>query len=475
MGLLENVLIKSCGIKFEHTFAIVDFGQDPSYEVILGRPFMRQMMALEDWGYDYLYLRHKDVTTRINLKDHTFRDVTHTPVEEFESATSDLTPHTHTDSTSEKDVWICQTPTPELLDEDERMMDKITKQGEYIPIPFLEDDIDPYEWLHTLSTIDVCALPPQTQFCDERGYEIMPVRVITVVDEKRVDSNWPKELLALNIGPDDVSLVDVSTSDSEYDYLGIDSAGYINESSDSREIDEIEPEEQREKIQILLRGHESILLEETLQELSAKRKDQRNERKKKQARSKGRKRPPKIESKNEYFYHVGALDSIKAQNKGILLGLINQKEQPKCREKKTTKSVTSSKETKEDMPDTKTNKEKKTKPTKLERKAFYEDCKRTLNKTWQSISDESSETDEVDVPSNFKSYTIQDRKIMLQQPKRVKPEQLGELYDGPEDAKKVDLANPGEEPRPVYIATDLTQDKETLLIATLKEYKDVFA
>ena len=87
------------------------------------------------------------------------------------------------------------------------------------------------------------------------------------------------------------------------------------------------------------------MLEETLQELSAKQKEQRYERKKKQARSKGRKRPPKIESKNEYFYHVGALDCIKAHSLRAKLGLINQKEQPKCRKKKTTKSVASSKET----------------------------------------------------------------------------------------------------------------------------------
>ena len=74
----------------------------------------------------------------------------------------------------------------------------------------------------------------------------------------------------------------------------------------------------------------------------------------------------------------------------------------------------------------------------------------------------------MDVPSNFKSYTIQDRRIVLQQPKRVKPEIMGESYDGPEDAKKIDLANPGEEPRPVYIATDLTAEEEELLIATLE-------
>ena len=42
MGLLENVIVKSCGIEYEHTFAIVDFGKNPNYEVILGRPFMCQ-------------------------------------------------------------------------------------------------------------------------------------------------------------------------------------------------------------------------------------------------------------------------------------------------------------------------------------------------------------------------------------------------------------------------------------------------
>ena len=48
---------------------------------------------------------------------------------------------------------------------------------------------------------------------------------------------------------------------------------------------------------------------------------------------------------------------------------------------------------------------------------------------------------------------------------------MGESYMG----QKMDLANPSEEPRPVYIATDLTPEEEELLITTLKEYKDVFA
>ena len=52
---------------------------------------------------------------------------------------------------------------------------------------------------------------------------------------------------------------------------------------------------------------------------------------------------------------------------------------------------------------------------------------------------------------------------------------LGVSYDGLEDAKQIDLALPGEESKLVWIATDLTQEEEELLVMTLKEYRDVFA
>ena len=57
----------------------------------------------------------------------------------------------------------------------------------------------------------------------------------------------------------------------------------------------------------------------------------------------------------------------------------------------------------------------------------------------------------------------------MQKPKRQKPIEKGESYEGPEDAKQVDLALEGEEPKKVWIATDLIPDEETLLISTLKE------
>ena len=58
---------------------------------------------------------------------------------------------------------------------------------------------------------------------------------------------------------------------------------------------------------------------------------------------------------------------------------------------------------------------------------------------------------------------------------RQKPDSPGVSYDGPEDSKQVNLADEGEEPRIVNIATDLSPDEEELLVKTLREYKDVFA
>ena len=90
------------------------------------------------------------------------------------------------------------------------------------------------------------------------------------------------------------------------------------------------------------------------------------------------------------------------------------------------------------------------------------------------MESEESEHEHMSVPSHFKKYTIEERKIVTQQPIRS-AQNLGESYDGPENAKKINLANEGEEPKPAYIATDLDPEEEALLIETLKEYKDVFA
>ena len=47
----------------------------------------------------------------------------------------------------------------------------------------------------------------------------------------------------------------------------------------------------------------------------------------------------------------------------------------------------------------------------------------------------------------LKKYTIEDQKIILKKLVRQKSKPLGVSYDGPKDAKQIELAKLGEEPK----------------------------
>ena len=46
IGLLEDTSISICDIEITHTFVVVDFGPKMNYKIILGLPFMRQMLVV---------------------------------------------------------------------------------------------------------------------------------------------------------------------------------------------------------------------------------------------------------------------------------------------------------------------------------------------------------------------------------------------------------------------------------------------
>ena len=105
IGLLERVLVTTCGIEYEHTFAVVDFGQNSNYDVILGRPFMRQLKTIQDWGFNYIYLQQDTSITRVNMRNHSFKNMARTPVEDLDSATTSyIKPSWIGKSTS---IWMC--------------------------------------------------------------------------------------------------------------------------------------------------------------------------------------------------------------------------------------------------------------------------------------------------------------------------------------------------------------------------------
>ena len=132
-----------------------------------------------------------------------------------------------------------------------------------------------------------------------------------------------------------MSIVEISTEDSDYPYLNLDTAGYMHESDLDSDGDAIVPEEELEKVRLLLQGREAILLDEQPFSLRAKRRKQREKRKKKQAQSKGRKHQPKLDGKNEYLYFVEARDCIKSHNKWkTTLGLVRAVEETKAEKTK---------------------------------------------------------------------------------------------------------------------------------------------
>ena len=79
-----------------------------------------------------------------------------------------------------------------------------------------------------------------------------------------------------------------------------------------------------------------------------------------------------------------------------------------------------------------------------------------------------------DVPRHFKSYSIQDRDISCEKAKRIADTYDDGVYEGPAKVKEVNLVEPGETPKLVFVSVDLTKKEEGDLTALLcdKWYTD---
>ena len=110
---------------------MVDFGQNPNYHVILGRPFMRQLNMIQNWGFNYICLWQDTAITRVNMRDHSFKDVARTPVEDFEFATTSYAKSSWIGKSTH--LWMCG--TSQNGDQKERE-GKESEPNDYIHEPF---------------------------------------------------------------------------------------------------------------------------------------------------------------------------------------------------------------------------------------------------------------------------------------------------------------------------------------------------
>ena len=87
--------------------------------------------------------------TRIDLSDHSFRDVQNTPVRDFETSTMEDTIPSWLEKG--KPLWLCG------LDEDKSDKKSEADSDGYIAVSIPEHEIKPFEWQDILATLDVCA------------------------------------------------------------------------------------------------------------------------------------------------------------------------------------------------------------------------------------------------------------------------------------------------------------------------------
>ena len=128
---------------------------------------------IQDWGYNYIYLHHPNATTRIDLRDHSYKDVVTTPVRGMVSIVA------HEDSIPS---WLVNGHTlwlSEAINESDGESDASSLN--YILKPFLEQEFEPHGWHEILATLDVCANVHATKHCNYEGYDLISMNMVSFV------------------------------------------------------------------------------------------------------------------------------------------------------------------------------------------------------------------------------------------------------------------------------------------------------
>ena len=141
---------------------------------------MKQFKMVQDWGYNYLYLRHEIAITRVNLKNHSHGDVTHMPMDEFDSASSENSNSQEGDKRA--NLWMCGASQATMLTDGFEWRKEV-ENDKFIHVPYPEEKFEPFEWAHCLVAINVCTLNLGIKFFDAKGYDIVPIQMIAIVND----------------------------------------------------------------------------------------------------------------------------------------------------------------------------------------------------------------------------------------------------------------------------------------------------
>ena len=83
-----------------------------------------------------------------------------------------------------KFFWICGASKASLVTNGSKWCKDVMDEA-YIPIPFPKEKLEPVEWLQCLGTLDVCTMNHGVKFYDDKGYDIVPIQMINVIESKQ--------------------------------------------------------------------------------------------------------------------------------------------------------------------------------------------------------------------------------------------------------------------------------------------------
>ena len=104
-------------------------------------------------------------------------------MEEFDLASSENS--NSSDEPQRKNLWMCGASKASVVTDGSEWCKDVMDKA-YVPIPYPEEKFEPVEWPHCLATLDVCTLNHGTKFCDEDGYDIIPIRMVAVIENGNV-------------------------------------------------------------------------------------------------------------------------------------------------------------------------------------------------------------------------------------------------------------------------------------------------
>ena len=134
---------------------------------------------IQDWGYNYIYLRHPNATTRVDLRNHSYKDVVNTQMRDMVSTIAHEDP---------MPLWLVNGHPlwlSEAINASGEESDAISSN--YISKSFLEEEFEPHGWHDILATLDVCANVYATKHCDDEGYDLMSMNMVNFILMEEVD------------------------------------------------------------------------------------------------------------------------------------------------------------------------------------------------------------------------------------------------------------------------------------------------